>query len=55
VDGRVLLFALAVLLFSGLAMGIASAWQLSRTDIKALLNAGVRTATSGRRAVRCSG
>src|SRR5262249_3025211 len=45
-DGRVMLFAFAVLLFSGLAMGIAPAWQVSRTDIKALLNAGGRTATS---------
>jgi putative ABC transport system permease protein len=41
-----MLFAFAVLLFSGLAMGIAPAWQVSRTDIKALLNAGGRTATS---------
>ena len=46
IDGRVMLFAFAVLLFSGLAMGIAPAWQVSRTDIKTLLNAGGRAATS---------
>jgi putative ABC transport system permease protein len=45
-DGRVLLFAFAVLLFCGVAMGIAPAWQVSRANIKSLLNSGGRTATS---------
>jgi putative ABC transport system permease protein len=46
-DGRVLLFALAVLLFSGLVMGLAPAWRLAGTDIRSLVNESGRSATSG--------
>jgi putative ABC transport system permease protein len=47
-DGRVLLFAFAVLLFSGLTMGVAPAWRLAGADIKALLTESGRSTTSSR-------
>ncbi|HWF84104.1 MAG TPA: ADOP family duplicated permease [Vicinamibacterales bacterium] len=47
-DWRVLLFALVVLLFSGLTMGVAPAWRLASTDIRALLNESGRNTMSSR-------
>jgi putative ABC transport system permease protein len=47
-DGRVLLFALAVLVFTGLTMGMAPALRLARADIRSLLNESGRSATSSR-------
>jgi putative ABC transport system permease protein len=47
-DGRVLLFAFAVLLFSGLVMGVAPAWRLAAVDIKTLLNESGRSASASR-------
>jgi putative ABC transport system permease protein len=47
-DMRVLLFALAVLLFTGITMGMAPAWRLARADIRTLLNQSGRNATSSR-------
>jgi putative ABC transport system permease protein len=44
-DGRVLLFAVAVFVVSGLAMGAAPAWRLAGTDIRTLLNESGRNAT----------
>jgi putative ABC transport system permease protein len=46
IDGHMLLFVCTVLLCSGLAMGLAPAWQVSRTDLTSLLNSGGRSATS---------
>ena len=43
-----LLFALVVLLFTGLTMGMAPAWRLARADIRTLLNESGRSATSSR-------
>ena len=54
-DGRVLLFALAVLAFSALTIGVAPAWRLSRTDIRTLLNESGRSATSSRATSRMMG
>jgi putative ABC transport system permease protein len=45
-DGRVLLFAVAVLLFSGLTMGVAPAFRLAGADSRTLLNASGRSTTS---------
>ncbi len=47
-DWRVLLFALVVLLFSGLTMGVAPAWRLAATDLRTLLNESGRNTTSSR-------
>jgi putative ABC transport system permease protein len=47
-DTRVLLFAIAVLIFSTLAMGLAPALRLARTDMRTLLNESGRSATLGR-------
>lgn len=54
-DARVLLFAAAVLVCSVILMGIAPAWRLSRTDIRALLNESGRSATTGRGTSRMMG
>jgi putative ABC transport system permease protein len=47
-DARVVLFAIAVLIFSALAMGVAPALRLARTDLRTLLNESGRSATPGR-------
>jgi putative ABC transport system permease protein len=47
-DAHVLGFALAVLVFSGLAMGFVPAWRLARADIRALVNESGRSNTAGR-------
>ena len=48
-DARVLGFALAVLVFSALAMGLVPAWRLARADIRALVNeSGRSNAGAGR-------
>ncbi|HTK28085.1 MAG TPA: ADOP family duplicated permease [Vicinamibacterales bacterium] len=47
-DGRVLGFALGILVFSGLAMGVVPAWRLARADIRALVNESGRGAMAGR-------
>ncbi len=51
-DGRVLLFVLAVLVFTVLAMGLAPAWRMSGSDLRTLLNESGRTSTAGRGAAR---
>lgn len=47
IDATVLLFGLAVLMASGLTMGIMPAWRLIRTDVRTLLNEGTRSVSSG--------
>jgi putative ABC transport system permease protein len=47
-DAHVLLFAIAVLGISAVAMGLAPAWRLSRVDIRTLLNEAGRSATASR-------
>ena len=47
-DVRVLAFALAVLLFTGLTMGMAPAWRLASADIRTLLNESGRNTTASR-------
>lgn len=47
-DAHVLLFAIAVLSVSALAMGLAPAWRLSRVDIRTLLNESGRSSTASR-------
>lgn len=47
-DGRVLAFAVGVLLVGGLVTGAVPAWRLARPDIRALLSAGGRTSTATR-------
>jgi putative ABC transport system permease protein len=42
IDGRVLIFTLALSLLTGLIAGLAPAWQTSRPDINELLKAGAR-------------
>lgn len=51
-DVRVLLFALAALVVTGLLIGMAPALRLARTDLRALLNESGRSATGGRGAQR---
>ena len=51
-DGRVLLFTLAVLLFTGVTMGLAPAWRLAQTDLRTLLNESGRNTTASRGASR---
>ncbi len=46
-DGRVLLFALAMLLFCGTLVGLAPALQLARRDINPLINDGTRFSSAG--------
>ena len=54
-DARVLGFAVAVLIFSGLAMGLVPAWRLARADIRALVNESGRSSTAGRGTSRLMG
>lgn len=49
-DRRLLLFAIAVLMFSSLAMGLAPAIRLARADVRSLLNESGRSSTPGRSA-----
>jgi predicted permease len=51
-DGRVLLFALAVLVVSGVLVGFAPALRLAGTDVRTLMNESTRSTTSGRGAGR---
>jgi predicted permease len=51
-DGRVLLFALGALLVCGVLVGFAPALRLAATDVRALMNEGGRSGTSGRGTVR---
>jgi predicted permease len=54
-DAHVLLFAIAVLGVSAIAMGVAPAWRLSRVDIRTVLNDSGRTATASRTTSRTMG
>ena len=47
-DINVVLFVIAVMVFSALAMGLAPAWRLARVDVRTLLNEGGRSASPGR-------
>jgi putative ABC transport system permease protein len=47
-DARVWLFAGAVLLITGVLVGLAPSWQLARHDLKGALNEGGRTESKGR-------
>src|SRR6185503_17474147 len=47
-DGSVLMFTLAVLLVSGLLVGLLPALRLARTDVRTLLNESSRSTSSGR-------
>ena len=47
-DLTVLLFAVGVLVFSALVMGLAPAWRLARVDVRTLLNESGRSASPGR-------
>ena len=47
-DGRVLMFALAALLVSGVLVGLAPAIRLARVDINTLMNESGRSQTGGR-------
>jgi len=47
-DGSVLFFAIGVLFFSALVMGLAPAWRLASVDGRTLMNEGGRTATQSR-------
>ena len=47
VDAAVLLFALAGTLLTGLLIGLAPAWRLSRSDLRTLVNDGGRGASAG--------
>jgi len=51
-DGRVLFFALAALVFTGLTTGLAPALRLARADLRTLLNESGRSATASRGASR---
>ena len=51
-DGRVLLFALAVLVVTGAIIGLAPAVRLLRSDMKTLMNDSSRSATAGRGTAR---
>jgi putative ABC transport system permease protein len=51
-DARVLAFAIVVLVFSGLAMGVAPAWRLAAADIRTLVNETGRGSTAGRGTLR---
>ncbi|HEX5474135.1 MAG TPA: ADOP family duplicated permease [Vicinamibacterales bacterium] len=54
-DGHVLLFAVAVLGVSAVAMGAAPAWRFARVDIRALLNESGRTTSASPSASRTMG
>jgi len=47
-DERVLLFALAVLIFTGVTMGLTPASRLARADLRTLLNETSRTSSASR-------
>jgi putative ABC transport system permease protein len=47
-DGRVLLFALAALVVSGVLVGFAPALRLAATNVNALMNEGGRSGSAGR-------
>ena len=47
-DINVLLFAVGVLVFSALVMGLAPAWRLASVDVRTLLNESGRSASPGR-------
>jgi predicted permease len=47
-DARVLLFALAALVVSGVLVGFAPALRLAATDVRTLMNESSRSATGGR-------
>jgi putative ABC transport system permease protein len=51
-DGRVLAFALALSLLTGVLFGLLPAWQLARVDMNAVLREGTRTAGPVRRRLR---
>lgn len=51
-DGRVLLFALVVLLVTGAIIGLAPAVRLKRSDMKTLMNDSSRSASAGRGTAR---
>jgi putative ABC transport system permease protein len=51
-DGRVLLFALVVLLVVGAIIGLAPAVRLMRSDMKTLMNDSSRSASAGRGTTR---
>jgi putative ABC transport system permease protein len=51
-DGRVLMFALAALVVSGVLVGFAPALRLAATDVKTLLNESGRSTSSGRGTAR---
>lgn len=54
-DGRVLLFALAALVVSGVLVGFAPALRLAATDVKTLMNEGGRSSSGGRGTARWLG
>ena len=51
-DTRVLLFALATLVVSGLLVGFAPALRLAGTDVRSLMSEGTRSSTGGRGTAR---
>ncbi|MGH9834190.1 MAG: ABC transporter permease [Blastocatellia bacterium] len=51
-DGRVLLFTLAVATGAGIVMGMIPAWQASRLDLQSALKEGGRSLTGDRAAAR---
>jgi putative ABC transport system permease protein len=54
-DMRVLLFAVVVLVISGLAMGLPPAWRLANHDLKAIVNESGRGASGSRGTSRLMG
>ena len=48
IDGRVLLFAAAVSIVTGVLFGVLPAWRMSRLDPSLALREGTRTMTTGR-------
>ena len=54
-DGRVLLFALAALIVSGVLVGFAPALRLAVTDVRTLMNESGRSSTGGRATTRWLG
>jgi putative ABC transport system permease protein len=54
-DGRVLGFTLALSMLTGLAFGLAPAWQSSRVDVVEGLKEEARSAGPGRRSVKLRG
>jgi predicted permease len=54
-DGRVLLFALAALVVSGVLVGFAPALRLAATDVKTLMNESGRSSSGGRGTARWLG